>query len=213
MVNEKSLMKLAEEDPKFKESLLLISKHAADETQFNENVPATGGEENGPMPQVGAGSPAPVAPGAVPPGGMPPEAAPAGGDPAAQGAAAAQAFLGPVFEAAQQGDPNAVNIIAKASGEVAKGVAAAATEGAAMAPGAAMVPAEEQVADQIIPPAAPAPVTAPAVDPAAAPIDPAAVPVAAPAAAPAAAPVPAEGEKKPFPPKKKDEKDKEKEEK
>jgi len=218
VIDEKKLLKMASEDPKLKESLLLIAKYAADETQFNESVPATGPDQapNG-EPQAGDGT-EPTQPVIDPmQQQMAPQASPAS-DPASAGAAAAQAFLAPVFEAAAQGDPNAQMTLAKASGEIARGVIETMKSGGEMVDGSApVVTPEEQVADQILPAqASPAPMTG---EPAPAPIAPEAAGqggaqvVAVPAEAqvvsgpPSAAPAAPAEEKKPFPPKKKDEKD------
>jgi hypothetical protein len=74
-------------------------------------------------------------------------------DPSEEAAKAAQIFLGPIFEAASQGDPNAQQIIAQAAGQVAK-AAAEASIGALMAGQGNQPPVspEEQVANQIVPP-------------------------------------------------------------
>lgn len=232
-MTDQEMYKLAQEDDKVKEALLLLSKYADDRTQFNEDIPATEQEEvPGGQPQVGSGPQAipAMAPGA--------EGIPAGPEiPQNPAAAAAQEFLAPVFEAAAQGDENAKDVIARAAGEVAKGVmnsqaAAPQMDPAMMDPNAqAMDPAMmDPNAQAMMDPnaqamAGAAPAAVPAVPPEQAVADqivPAAA-EAAPAApvegaaavpidpatgqpvaeAPAAVPV-ATPEKKPFPPKKKE---------
>jgi len=185
------LVKLAETNKEVKDALKVfagaIEKRAAGEdTQFNETVPVQeegGGEAPAdaqtPVGPEGAMAAAPPQAAPLPPEqmGPPPEE---GLNPSTEAATAAQTFLAPVFEAASQGDPNAQNVIAKAAGEIAKGVASAAVEtmamgggmappapaegmpAEAMPPEAAMAPPpEEQMADQIVPEQA-APATAPA---------------------------------------------------
>jgi len=169
-MTKSELEKLASKNPDVLKALAVfaegIEKKADEGTFFNESVPAQG-SEGAPPADPGAGQVA--APQAPPPEAVAPPAAAipqdpnampveeSGLNPSEEGATAAQVFLAPVFAAAAQGDPNAQGVIAKAAGEVAKGVAAAAAEamGGAptpVAPIAAPPTPEEEVANKIVPP-------------------------------------------------------------
>ena len=182
-MNAQELVKLASIDPEVRDALFALTKLAADDkTEFNEDpkkseeaeaktedskTPEQPEQELAAAPVVAA----PIAPGQ-----------PAGG-PAEEGAKAAQAFLAPAFEAAAQGDVSAQNTIAKAAGEVARGVATAAAESMGTGesapvdpnaaapvavpvatPAAPMASPEQATADQVVPqqaaPGAPAAVPA-----------------------------------------------------
>lgn len=162
--------------PKFAQMV----KEAANPSQFNEQVPAT--MQGDGQPQPGTTYPPNSSPPGqgMPPTSMPPEeeyaAVPEGGaaespevmgpeSPEAVGARAAQAFLGPVMEAAMAGDPSATDLVARAAGSVAGSVSEAylrsMNQGAGMQ--AAGMPAEaapppvatpeQELADQIAGPA------------------------------------------------------------
>lgn len=165
-MTQSELEKIANANPEVKKALTIFTEHLekkADEgTYFNETVPTQGSETVPPAEPGAAQTPVQPQPPQVPPvAGMPPEAAAVpqeqGLNPSEEAAVAAQAFLAPVFAAAAQGDPSAQSVIAKAAGEVAKGVAAAAAEsmGGAQAPimPAAPIPTpEEEVANRMVPP-------------------------------------------------------------
>ena len=162
-MTEQDLVKIAASNPEVRDAIVKLAaaleKKADAATQFNETVPAQAGDPAaaGPAaPAVVPNAPQGPVPGMPvgPEGAMPEQG---GLNPSEEGAAAAQAFLSPVFDAAAAGDPNAQATIAKAAGEVAKGVATAAAEalsgGGGPEPIAPPVAPEEQIANQIVPPA------------------------------------------------------------
>jgi len=146
------MLKLANEDPEVRKSLLTLAKIAADDnSEFDETVP--GAEENddknnekdkeGKKPQE---NPPPVPPVEAAP--VAPAVAPVeGGSPEEAGARAAQAFIGPeIMGAAISGDPGAQEVVSRTAGQIAGAVAESAARsiatGAAGAPTTA-VPAVE----------------------------------------------------------------------
>lgn len=167
------LIKKAQSDPEVANALILFSeaveKRAASNanTQFNESVPvlqtpanqqASGTGISGTAQQSGMSQPVMVDQ-AAPMGGQP--AIGSGGEgvvaepipeapatPTDEAVYAAQTFLAPVFEAASQGDINAQNTIARAAGEIARGIAESAMS-------AGVVPAEQQIPDGVMPPPSP----------------------------------------------------------
>jgi len=122
------IVKLAQKDQKFRSFLLKLAQKS-DNSQFNEEVPANEQEEyneqGGPVSMKNA----------VPLNGANPVgSSPAGmeqsnvnqmldenmmNDPGMMGATAAQQFLGPVFDAAMQGDQSAIEIISRTAGQIA----------------------------------------------------------------------------------------------
>jgi len=144
MMKLSSIIAKAKQDPAFASSLMAMTKIAAskkdDESEFNEGVPATdqkdqkedlSGQQAGKVAQ-------PVDNSQV----VEDQTIPVGADqqgqvvqegPEAAGARAAQAFIGPeVFQAALQGDGNAMQLISMVAGQVS-----AAATSAAAAPQAA----------------------------------------------------------------------------
>ena len=164
-MTKEDLEKLASSNPEVRKALAVFADHlvktANEGTYFNESVPSQG--ETAAEPAVGqvpaeqaAAQPAPPMEGQIPPVDPAMMQQEQGLNPSEEGAIAAQSFLAPVFQAAAQGDPNAQAVIAKAAGEVAKGVAAAAAEAmggaqAPIAPIAAPPTPEEEVANKIVP--------------------------------------------------------------
>lgn len=163
---------LVKSSPKF----AAMVKEAANPVMFNEAVPAT----QGAMPQDGTGGTT-YPPNSSPPGQQPPTSEPPPGEegyaavpeeqpveeagletPEAVGARAAQAFLGPIMEAAMSGDPSAQDIVARSAGNVAGSVSeaylrsmhgGAGMQAAGMPPeGAppAIATPEEEIANQIV---------------------------------------------------------------
>jgi hypothetical protein len=159
-------------------------------TEFNENVPGMTEDEsayadgNGQAPPE-QGAPPPKNPTAIPANAPAEAQAPEG--PEAVGARAAQSFIGPeVMQAAMSGDPAAADLIARIAGQVAGAVSETALKAAGNAsqmgtagvpaeggvpgegvvgPGAQAVPAapstpEQDLANEIVPPAQAAPVPA-----------------------------------------------------
>jgi len=150
-----------------------LLKEAVNPASFNENVPGAQGGNAGPNDGSTGYGPNNAPAGVVPPtgeqpgtpeqeyaavpeeGAMPPEQA--GPDtPEAVGARAAQAFLGPVMEAAISGDPGAQDLVARAAGSVAGSVAESYSRSMQAGQGAAGVPAmpavptpEEDLATEI----------------------------------------------------------------
>lgn len=168
------LIKKAQSDESIRNAMIAyaesIEKKAASNanTQFNESVPvvqqannqqASGTGITGTAQQPNMSQPVMVDQ-APPTGGQPPIGS--GGDvavdpnavqaepstPTDEAVYAAQSFLAPVFEAAAQGDVNAQNTIARAAGEIARGIAES-----AMSAGA--VPAEQQIPEGVMPQATP----------------------------------------------------------
>ena len=157
-MTQEELIKMAESDPELRDALVVftqaLEKTAQEDTQFSETVPAGAPAQGVPQEQA-------MPPGQeqVPPGQEQMMAAePTGPNPSQEAAIAAQQFLAPVFDAAAQGDVNAQNTIARAAGEVARGVAEAAA-GSISAPMEQAMPVspEEQVANQVVPPQEEAP--------------------------------------------------------
>ena len=113
-------------------------------SQFNENTPNSAqaqGEQavdaqQAPVPQQEEQAP------------VPEEQAPAPEEGMSPGVQMAREFLAPVMEAAQQGDENAKDVVARTAGEMAA-AANRQAGGAEMAPPASP---EEQVADGVVPP-------------------------------------------------------------
>ena len=146
------LEKLAHKVPEVGRAIIKIArdlqKKALDAAGFNETVPAVVNSQNNTdpnsllaqaQPPAGAQSVVPEDPNAQM-AAVPMEEQSQGMNPADEAAYAAQQFMAPLFDAAMQGDPNAIQAIAIAAGNVARGVAEAANS--AMMGGGEMVPPE-----------------------------------------------------------------------